>query len=331
MKTNVKVIMTITVLLTISTIVSAIPVKAVKSGEAIKIHMFAEGDDLWDPSTTVMIKANIEHDYTSAWLKGADFKKFAVDAYGEEVMLFHGKLKEGSIFYLDFWQSPYPPYLVFHSLWYIIGTGIVKTQTDIYKEATIEFLFSLDGSWAWAGFTDPESGVEGPDNPLGRRGTLTILTEVEEIGANQFDFIKQEHNMILDTWISGDPRIIRPGRTLNYADTIYVIIGMAQSPEEKKDKEFFPPFDMQITLDEMIDVELKSFWWYDKYGLRSPPGETLNIQVFYHIYEPYTLPISSLGEHTLDHAMSFYNGVGNERTITYHDEPQWLFYVDYWI
>jgi len=96
MKVKTKVLITITMLFLVSTIAGATSVNAVKAGEVIKVHLSAEGSDLWDPGAYVLITANVEHDYLSSWTEKADFKKIGIDPItNEEVMLYHGKIKDG--------------------------------------------------------------------------------------------------------------------------------------------------------------------------------------------------------------------------------------------
>lgn len=303
MKAKSKVILAISILFLVSTVAGATSVNAVKSGEAVKVHMTAEGSDLWDSQARVLITANVEHNFGSSWLGKADFKKIGVNPItSEEVMLYHGRLKNGEAFYLDWWQNPQGEWWQY--VWIIVGTGVVKTQTATYSEAEITIIFCLGGNWAWAGFTNLGSGDSGPDNPLGEWGTLTIPITVEEIGLDQFDYIKQEQTTVLNAWLNRD-NIIRNGDDVNIAETNYILLGMLQIDEEKKDKIFNLPWTMTILLDGE-EIELSSFWWHDKEGVLI--GEPAKVLIFYHIYEPFTL---GWGSHILDHEMSWYNGVGN--------------------
>lgn len=322
MKAKSKVIIAITMLFLVSTIAGATSVNAVKAGEAIKIHMRGEGEDIWDPSAMVLIKANIEHNYVSSWLDKGEFKKTAVDPVsGEEVMLSHGKIKKGEAFYLDWWQNPQGQWWQY--VWIIVGMGVVKTQTTTYSEATITLIFCLSGNWVWAGFNDTDSGDLGPISPGGEWGTLTFLTEYDEFGMEQFDYIKLEHTMVLNAW-SNRENIIRHGSVVNIAETNYIVLGMIQTDEERKDHLFNTPWTMSIVLDEIWGVELSSFWWYDKEGLiLDEPGKIL---VFYHIYEPWSL---GGGLHTLDHEFSWYNGVGKQVWQEF-GEFRWEFTAWFW-
>jgi len=322
MKAKSKVILAISILFLVSTIAGATSVNAVKSGEAVKVHMTAEGSDLWDPQARVLITANVEHNFGSSWLGKADFKKIGLDPItNDEVMLCHGRLKDGEAFYLEWWLDEATGQW-WQYVWIIVGTGVVKTQTDTYPEAEITILFVLGGNWAWAGFVDLDSGDSGPNNPSGRWGTLTIPITVEEIGADQFDFIKQEQDTVLNAWLNRD-NIIRNGDIVNIAERNYVLLGMLQLDEEKKDKIFNLPWTMTILLDGE-EIELSSFWWHDKEGVLI--GEPAKVLIFYHIYEPWSL---GWGPHILDHEMSWYNGVGNHAWQEVM-QFQWDFTVSEW-
>ena len=237
-------------------------------------------------------------------------------------MLYHGKLKDDVAYYLEWWQDPNTGQW-WQYVWIIQGTGVVKTQTDTYSEAYITIIFALGGNWAYAAYDDYESGDSGPINPITGLGTLTVPITMEEIGADQFDFIKQEQEMVLDEWFNGD-NIIRPGRDYNVAERNYVLIGMLQTEQEKKDKVFNLPWSMTILLDGW-EIGLSSFWWHDKEGRLI--GEPTKVLIFYHIYEPWTL---GLGPHTLDHLMSWYNGVGANAWEDFLTLPQWEFSVSWW-
>lgn len=323
MKVKSKVIMAMLLLFLVSTIASATSVNTVKSGEAVKVHMNAEGPDLWDSQARVLINAHVEHDYGSSWLGKADFKKIYLDPItNEEVMISHGKLKEGEAFYLEWWWDPNSEQY-WQYVWIMVGIGVVKTQTATYPEAEITIIFTLGGNWAWAGYTDGDTGDLGPNNPLGEWGTLTVISTYEEIGADQFDFIKQEQETVLNEWFNGD-NIIRPNREYNVAETNYVLMGMIQTDQEKKDKIFNLPWSMTILLDGW-EIELSSFWWYDKGGVLI--GEPTMVLIFYQIYDPWTL---GWGPHTLDHEFSWYNGVGANAWQEIMQLPQWEFLVSWW-
>ncbi|MFW9822058.1 MAG: hypothetical protein ACFFE4_03940, partial [Candidatus Thorarchaeota archaeon] len=107
MKARSKVIIAITVVLLISTIASATSVGAVKAGAVVKVHLSAEGAGLWDPTANILITANVEHNYVSSWTEKASFKKIGINPItNEEVMLYHGSLKDGAAYFLEWWQDP---------------------------------------------------------------------------------------------------------------------------------------------------------------------------------------------------------------------------------
>lgn len=300
MRAKSKVIMAITILLLVSTVMGVLPVKAVKSGERIKIHMRGEGADIWDSPATVLIKANVEHDYVSSWLDKGDFKKTIVDPItGEEVMLIHGRIKEGEAFFLEWWQG-------WNSVWIITGTGVVKTQTNTYSTALITLIFCVGSNWAWAGFEDPESGDSGPFSPFGEWGTLTILTKNEENGIDQFGALNSDRKKILHSLITNENRIHRDAE-VSAAETNYLIVAIGQTESERKAHLWDPPYSWTIDLDSDA-VELSSFWWHDKEG--EIIGESVMWQVFYHIYEPFSL---GYGWHDMYNEISFYEGIGQER------------------
>jgi len=324
MKTKLKVLMAFTILFLVSSIVSVMSVTAVKTGGGkeenitiVKNHMTAVGPDLWDENARVEISANIYYEpFISSGLDKASFKKISVDPITlEETMLYHGTLKEGDAFWLEWWVNPAGE--LWNSVWIISGIGDVKTQDGTYTDVFISILFCVGwiepqgGYWAWAGFYEQEyEGFIGPHGSFGQEGTLTGLTQYEEIGLEQYysikqDSIKQEHETVLNAWLNRD-NIIRNGDDVNIAETNYVLLGMLQSDEEKEDKIFNLPWTMTILLDGE-EIELSSFWWHDKEGVLI--GEPTKVLIFYHIYEPWSL---GWGPHTLDHETSFYNGVGNQ-------------------
>ncbi|MFW9896154.1 MAG: hypothetical protein ACFFD7_10155 [Candidatus Thorarchaeota archaeon] len=323
MKARSKVIMAITVVLLISTIASATSVGAVKAGTVVKVHLSAEGAGIWDPTANILITANVEHNYVSSWTEKASFKKIGINPItNEEVMLYHGRLKDGVAYFLEWWQDPNSGQW-WQYVWIIQGTGVVKTRTNTYPEAYITILFTLGGDWAYAAFEDPDTGDSGPTNPVTGLGCVTVPIVWEEIGVNQFDFIKQEQDTVLDVWLNGENRI-----TNNYeghiAETHYIIVGMLQTEQEKRDKVFMQPWAWTMIMDGWETIELKTFWWNDEEGILI--GEPTKVLVFYHIYEPWTL---GWGVHTIDHEVSWYNGVGShawQETIGW----QWNFAITYW-
>ena len=322
MKAKSKVIIAITMLFLVSSLAGATSVSAVKAGEVVKVHLSAEGSDLWDSEASILIKANVRHTYISSWTDNAEFKKIGIDPItNEEFMECHGKLKDGVAYYLEWWQDPNTGQW-WQYVWIIQGTGVVKTQTDTYPEAYITIIFALGGNWAYAAYDDAESGDSGPNNPITGLGTLTVPIVMEEIGTDQFDFIKQEQETVLNAWLTGD-NIIRNGDVVNIAETNYILLGMVQSDEEKKDKIFNLPWTMSMWLDGE-EIELSSFWWHDKEGLIM--GEPYKLLIFYHIYEPWSL---IWGPHTLDHELTWYNGVGSH---VWQDilEFQWQFTASWW-
>jgi hypothetical protein len=322
MKTKSKVILALTMLLLMSTIAGFTYVSAVKAGSVIKVHMSAKGSGLWDPTANVLITANVEHNYVNSWTEKAEFKKMEVDPItNEEVMLYHGKLKDGFAYFFDEWPNPVTGQME-QNVWIIQGTGTVKTQTSTYPEAFITIIFAVSGNWAYAAFDDFNTGDSGPNNPITGVGCLTMPVVLKEIGADQFDFIYQEQATVLDVWLNGGNRIT------NYydghiADTHYIIVGMLQTEQEKRDKEFMQPWEWTMWMDG-VEIELTTFWWEDEEGVLI--GEPAKVLVFYHIYEPWSL---GLGDHTVDHELSWYNDVGSnawQQVFTF----QWNFTISDW-
>ncbi|MHA2038957.1 MAG: hypothetical protein ACW98X_21190 [Promethearchaeota archaeon] len=322
MKAKTKVVLAMTLLFLVSTIANVTSVIAVKNGEVVKIHFSAEGPGYWDPTATVLITANIEHTYTSSWNDKANFKKIGWDPIkNEEFMECHGRLQGGNAWFFEWWQDPNTD-LWWQYVWVIQGIGVVKTPTAIYREAVITILFVQGGNWAWAAYEDLETGDSGPNNPMGRLGCLTFPITWEEIGADQFDFVKQEQETVLDVWLNEGNRITDEYYA-NIAETQYIVVGMLQLDEEKKDKVFNLPWDWKMWLDGW-EIPLNRFWWFDKDGELT--GERQKVLVFYYIFEPWTL---SWGERFIDHEVSWYNGVGAhtwQETIGW----QWNFTVTFW-
>jgi hypothetical protein len=319
MKTKMKVFLVVSMVFLVSTLCLAVQVKGVKKGLAVKLHMVGEGADLWDTNARVLIKGNLEYDYNDAWLDNGEFKKIYIDPVsGEEIMLYHGRLKGGWAMFNDWWYTPVSGW--WQSVWIVGGNGVVKTQTDTYSEAEIILIFCLSGNWAYAQFFDPESGTYGPygpDHPNNAQGTLTLLANYEEIGLSQF-----EHGQVINSLVTGENRI-RNGVEINTADTNYISVAMGQIASEKEEHIFTPPYSWIMVLDGE-ELNLNKFWWDDTEGLIY--GEPVKWLVFYYIFEPFTLDI---GEHTLDHEISWYDGIGQNRTPS-STIWSWDFTVSLW-
>jgi hypothetical protein len=316
MKTKIKVLLIISMLFLVSFSCFALKANAVKSGQVVKLHIRGEGPDLWDPNARVLIKGNVEYNYNNAWLDKGEFKKIYVDPVsGEETMLCFGQLKESWAGYYDEWISPYN--VKWNNVWIILGYGMIKTQTDTFSQAQITLIFCLSGNWAYGDFYDPESGVDGPygpDSPTGGRGTVTLLANYDEIGVNQF-----EHGQIINYFLTQE-HTIHNGYVINIAETNYIIVAMGQSASEKEDQLFRKPWSWTMNLDGE-ELKLNKFWWDDTEGLKV--GEPVTWLIFYYVFEPFTLTI---GEHTLVHEISWYDGIGQDRTPGYV-EWNWIFEV----
>ncbi|MHA1932195.1 MAG: hypothetical protein ACW96X_06620 [Promethearchaeota archaeon] len=336
MRVKSKVILAITMLFLVSTIISATSVKAVKTGGGkednitiVKAHITAVGPDFWDENARVEIVANIYYEpFISSGLDSASFKKISVDPITlEETMLYHGRLKEGVANWLEWWANPAGEW--WNSVWLISGIGDVKTQEGTYSDVFISIVVCTQGGptgypWAWAGFYEYEyEGFIGPHGSFGQEGTVTGLTQYEAIGLEQYYSDKQEQNRILDVWLNGGNRITND-YIANIAETNYIIVGMLQTEEERRDKVFNLPWTWTMLLDGWENIELRSFWWHDKEGRLA--GEPTRVLVFYYIFEPYTL---GWGPHTIDHELSWYNDVGADawqEILT----GQWEFAAYYW-
>jgi hypothetical protein len=319
MKTKVKVFLAVSMLFFVSTICVAVQVNAVKKGLIVKLHMVGEGGDLWDPNARVLIKGNVEYDYDNAWPENGEFKKIYIDPEtGEESMLCHGRFKGGWAIFFDWWYTPISGWWQY--VWMIGGNGVVKTQTDTYSEAQVTLIFCLSGNWAYAQFYDPESGVDGPHGPYhpnGGPGTITLLANYDEIGLNQF-----EHAQVINSLLTGENRITN-NIEINTADTNYISVAMGQLASEKEEHLFTRPWSWTMVLDGE-ELNLNKFWWDDTEGLLY--GEPVRWLVFYYIFEPFTLDI---GPHTIEHEISWYDGIGQDRTFS-SLSWSWDFTVSSW-
>ncbi|MFX1379158.1 MAG: hypothetical protein ACFFA4_08675 [Promethearchaeota archaeon] len=319
MKTKIKVFLAISILFLLGTVCVAVQVNAVKSGLVVKLHMRGEGADLWDPNARVLIKGNVEYDYNNAWLDNGEFKKIFIDPIsGEETLLCHGRLKGGWAGYFEWWYTELSGWWQY--VWIIVGNGVVKTQTDTYSEAEITLVFCLSGNWAYASFLDPESGVDGPYgpyHPIGGPGTLTLITNYEEIGLNQF-----EHGQVINSLLTGENRITN-GIEINTAETNYISVAMGQLASEKEEHIFTPPYSWTMVLDGE-ELNLNKFWWDDTEGLIY--GEPVKWLIFYFVFEPFTL---DMGEHTIEHEVSWYDGIGQSRSQSVISWA-WTFWVSEW-
>ncbi|MFW9820585.1 MAG: hypothetical protein ACFFE5_13325 [Candidatus Thorarchaeota archaeon] len=319
MRTKTKVFLVVSMLFLVSTVSFAVQANAVKNGFVVKLHMRGEGEDFWDPNARVVIKGNVEYNYNETWLDNGEFKKIYIDPVsGEETMLCHGRLKGGWAIFLDWWYTPVSGWWQY--VWIVGGNGVVKTQTDTYSEAEITLIFCLSGNWAYAQFYDPESGIYGPYgpyHPMGDHGTVTFLANYEEIGLNQF-----EHGQVLNSFLTGENRITN-GIEINTAETNYISVAMGQLASEKEDHLFTRPWSWTMVLDGE-ELMLNKFWWDDPEGLVI--GEPVTWLVLYYIFEPYTLDI---GEHTIEHEVSWYDGIGQDRAQS-SISWSWTFWVSLW-
>jgi hypothetical protein len=319
MKTKTKVFLLASMVFLLSTVCVAVQVNAVRNGLEVKLHMVGEGPDFWDPYARVQIKGNVEYDYDNEWLDNGEFKKIFVDPVsGEETMLCHGRVKEGWALFFEWWYTPVSGWWQY--VWIVGGQGVVKTQTEKYSNAEITLIFCLSGNWAYGAFYDPETGDEGPYgpyHPMGGSGTVTMLANYEEIGLNQF-----EHGEVLNSFFTGENRITN-GIEINTAETNYISVAMGQLASEKEEHLFMKPWSWTMVLDgeELI---LNKFWWDDPEGLIY--GEPVKWLFFYYIFEPFTL---DMGEHTIEHELSWYDGVGQDRTQSVISWS-WTFWVSWW-
>ncbi len=98
---------------------------------------------------------------------------------------------------------------------------------------------------------------------------------------------------------------------------------MGQLASEKEEHLFTRPWSWTMDLDGE-ELRLNKFWWDDTEGLLI--GEPVKWLVFYHIFEPNTL---DMGWHIVDHKVSWYDGIGQERTQTVISW-YWNFMVSMW-
>jgi hypothetical protein len=84
------------------------------------------------------------------------------------------------------------------------------------------------------------------------------------------------------TAFSQRKQMIRPGFTILSCNTSYLILAMGQTQQERMDGLFFPPYSLEIWIDNQ-PVELDSFMYYDRYG--EIGNEPTIWWIFYHVYE----------------------------------------------
>lgn len=161
--------------------------------EIVRMHIQAEGMDLWDPTYHAFIKVKYGYDPTLVQseppipqpvvglVENAMFKKYTIDPVtGEETVLFLGILHKGYVVYLgDVWQNP-DTMITHQDVWYVIGEGKVKNSTGPYRNATIDFLFfgymQTNIKLLFARFDDGD--IQGPfPNSEGRPGMITYVTK----------------------------------------------------------------------------------------------------------------------------------------------------------
>ena len=121
------------------------------------------------------------------------------------------------------------------------------------------------------------------------------------VGKNMWD-----NSAVLNDVLNPEHKI-KSEAILSVADTNYIVPKMGQSIPERRQFIWDLPYTLQILIDGE-EIELKTFWWNDKEGILY--GEPFFWQVFYHIFEPYSLGI---GTHSFEIIYTYYNGAGPDR------------------
>lgn len=185
-----KIITSLSVLLFLANVmVIAVHVNALESGEIKMIDLIANGEDINNPATEQFIMTKIIYNETNElYLAHMEFHIKYYDESGEKYYSIKGKLKDGAVMRIDYWDPN--NYVYWENALWVFGEGEVKTtETSNYVPTTVGMLASTSGvfyyylggekvygysgigPWAWAGiWVGPGQNV----------GVTTIITKYME-------------------------------------------------------------------------------------------------------------------------------------------------------
>lgn len=142
---------------------------------------------------------------------------------------------------------------------------------------------------------------------------ITLSIPIISVQANPNGGYPQRRRIIINSLITGEQRI-HTNAEVFVGDTNYMIFASGATKEEQQQHLWSRPYSWSVLLDEEVEVEFSKFGWYDKNGEVFGDGVPVYWTVFYHIYEPYSLEV---GEHRMDHEISFYQGTINREQIVW--------------